>query len=148
MPVSSGRTAPAAQSRRCFHYPLCIKWSVIGACPEIGTLGIGGSKRIPHRRSEDPLLGNVMHVNRNPQHGSEGYQVGSDVAVTYRTMVRSPIVHDRINVGKCPAVCKPRYKPGGGPGWIRTVGELDADSAGKSTVCPSASCNAGPRPLT
>ena len=37
-----------------------------------------------------------MHIDRNPQHGGQGYQISADMPVTRRAVVRAPIQKDQV----------------------------------------------------
>ena len=57
-----------------------------------------------------------MHTNWNSQHGSQGDEIGSDVAIRKRTVIGTPVGHDRIHITEGSLPSEPGYEPGGRPG--------------------------------
>src|SRR6266498_5375643 len=73
---------------------LTINGAKIIAGAIVGSGVITCAKGAPRARAEDFLIGNVMHANRNAQHGCHADQIRADVTIAQRTMVCSPICHD------------------------------------------------------
>ena len=69
-------------------------------------------------RTEDLLLVQVVHRDRDSQHGGQGNQVLADVAVHKRAVVGAPVGHDGVNVGEGALAGELGSKPGGGPSGV------------------------------
>src|ERR1700759_585775 len=77
-----------------------------------------GMKCAPGVRPEKPGFINVMHVHRDTQHGSQRYQLMTDMSVADRSVVGAPGGHYRIDVFEMSFAGKLWNEPGGGPGLI------------------------------
>src|SRR6478609_10156033 len=79
---------------------LSIERPVILAGAEIGSFQVGGAEGGPGARAEDAVLGDVVHVNRDPQHRCEREVKVADVAAGHHAVVRPPVVHHLVGAGE------------------------------------------------
>ena len=55
---------------------------------------------VPRGRTEDIFHRNIVHADRNPQHGAQGDQIRTDVAVADRAVIGAPVVHHVVCAGE------------------------------------------------
>ena len=64
-----------------------------------------------------------MHADRDPEHGSQRDQVGTDMTVVERAVVGAPVGHHRIHILELAFAREVRHEIGGRPARIGAAGE-------------------------
>jgi len=73
--------------------------------------------------AEDLVVLEVVHVYWDTEHGGEGEEVCTDVAVAHDTVVGAPVVHDGVGVAEDAFAGDAWAEPGGRPGWVGALVE-------------------------
>ena len=82
------------------------------------------------------LVGDIMHVDGDTQHGGESNQFAAHMAKGACTMVGTPVCHDGIDVAEGILASQVRDKPSGGPGGVGAHVEHFVDG-GVYIGCPA-----------
>src|SRR5690625_3947520 len=92
-----------------------VQRAELTAHPVVGTFRIAGAPGCPEAGAEQTLVRDVVHRDGDPEHGSEGDELVSHMAVAEDTVVGSPVVHHGVDIPEDPLSGEFRDKPGGGP---------------------------------
>ncbi len=101
------------------------------AGPEIRPLQIRRAEGVPRAGPEDVLLRHVVHTHGYSKHRGKRDQVGPDVSVAERPVVRAPGVHHRVTIGERAPAGQPRGEPGGRPSPVGAAIENVVDLLGQ-----------------
>lgn len=109
-----------------------IQRSELPACPKQPVLNGVGGEGGPCVRDEKLLLRQVVHDDRNAQHGGKRDKIRTDMAIAEGGVVGAPSRHDGIHIPKRPLAGHSRNKPGGGPGGIGAIQQNSIHSRGQN----------------
>ena len=88
---------------------------------------------VPCGRTEDVLIGDVVHADGDAQHRAERDEIRADVAVGNRAVVCTPVLHDGVGALKRAAglAVAARGEPGARPRGVRALHERVGDLLGQ-----------------
>ena len=72
------------------HRPIILAGSVISAF-------LIHAKGIPGSRTENFILGYIVHADRDSQYGAKGQNISADMSIADSAMICPPVVHNRIS---------------------------------------------------
>ena len=89
------------------------------------------TERVPRGRTEDLVLGYVVHADRNAEHRAERDKVCAYVTVGDRSVVSAPVVHNVIRRLECALAGATGSEPGARPGVVGASPKRVADVVGQ-----------------
>ena len=95
--------------------PLSVKRAILSTGSIIRSLRIIGTERRPCVRAEQSIQRNIVHGDRDTEHGCQCDEIGPDVAVHGYAVICPPVCHNAVYIGKCILACEARTKPRGWP---------------------------------
>ena len=88
---------------------------------------------VPCGRTEDVLIGDVVHADGDAQHRAERDEIRADVTIGDRAVIRAPVLHDGVSALKRAAglAVAARGEPGARPRGVRALHERVGDLLGQ-----------------
>ena len=117
---------------------LAVKRTVSLAGPKVGPFQICSPKGTPGTGTKYPLLFNIVHIDRDAEHRSQGQVEVAHMTGSHHTMICPPVVHHLIGRPKSTLPGQAWSEPGGRPGGVGSLIQGIVNRIGKIDGTPSA----------